>query len=346
MLKIQKLFLIGLVMFGCGQQTKTSESENSKDDESGGEINLYSQRHYDIDKTVFDLFTEKTGIKVNVVRAGADELITRMEQEGDQSIADAFYTVDAARLNRAKELGLLQTSEINANPAYSDPDKYWHGVTYRARVIAYDKEKVDASELSTYEDLANEKWKGQILVRSSSSGYNQSLLASILYASNEEEAEAWAKGVKENMARSPKGGDRDQIKAIAAGEGTVAITNTYYVGLLLNSPNPEEVKVGQSVNMFFPNQDGRGAHVNVSGIGITKNAPNKENVIKFINFLLSDEVQKTYADGSFEFPTDPDVPAHPSVAAWGTFKSDGLGFATDKSYTDQAVIIFDRAGWE
>lgn len=342
MSKTRNALLLALAIFAsCGQNKKSSsESEDSK------EINLYSQRHYDADKKVFDLFTEMTGIKVNVVKAGADELITRMEQEADQSPADLFYTVDAARLNRAKQLELLQAIETNANPAYSDPENFWHGVTFRGRVIAYDKEEVDASELSTYEDLANEKWAGKILVRSSSSGYNQSLLASILYATDEETAEAWAQGVKNNMARSPKGGDRDQIKAIAAGEGTIAITNTYYVGLLLNSPNPEEVKVGESVGMFFPNQDGRGAHVNVSGIGLTKNAPNKENALKFIEFILSDEIQKIYANESFEYPTSANVEPHPSVAAWGAFKSDELGFATDRSYTERAVRIFDRVGWE
>ncbi len=343
MRKFQYL-LVTIVLFAsaCSQSKKS----NSEDSSSPGELNLYSQRHYDADKKVFDLFTEKTGIKVNIVKAGADELITRMEQEATDSPADIFFTVDAARLNRAKQLGLLQQVETNANPAFSDPENFWHGVTYRGRVIAYDKEKVDPSELSTYEDLANEKWNGEILVRSASSGYNQSLLASILYATDEETAENWAKGVVANMARSPKGGDRDQIKAIAAGEGTVAITNTYYVGLLLNSPNPEEVKVGESVGMFFPNQDGRGAHVNVSGIGVTKNAPNKENALKFIEFVLSDEVQEIYANESFEYPTSENVEPHPSVAAWGDFKTDGLGFATDKSYTDKAVLIFDRAGWE
>jgi iron(III) transport system substrate-binding protein len=323
------------VAFAC-----TPAKETSK------ELNIYSQRHYDVDKKVFDLFTEKTGIKVNVVNAGADELITRMEQEGAASPADLFFTVDAARLNRAKQLDLLQKVETGANPAYSDADKFWHGVTYRARVIAYDKQKVNPSDLSTYEDLADEKWAGKILVRSSSSGYNQSLLAAILYASDETQAEEWAKGVVANMAREPEGGDRDQIKAIAEGKGEIAITNTYYVGLMLNSPNPEEVKVAESVGMFFPNQDGRGTHINVSGIGVTKNAPNKDNALKFIEFVLSDEVQTLYANESFEYPTSTKVTAHPSVAAWGTFKTDGLGFASDKSYTETAVRVFDRAGWK
>ena len=345
MLKSKISFIALLAVVISCEPTKKQATE-SEETTASKELNLYSQRHYDVDKKVFELFTEKTGITVNVVKAGADELITRMEQEGEQSLADVFYTVDAARLNRAKQLDLLQAVETNANPSFSDPEKFWHGVTYRGRVIAYDRASVDPSELTTYEDLADEKWNGKILVRSSSSGYNQSLLASILYATDETTAESWAQGVKNNMARTPKGGDRDQIKAIAAGEGTIAITNTYYVGLLLNSPNPEEVKVGESVGIFFPNQEGRGAHINVSGIGVTKNAPNKNNALKFIEFLLSDEVQSSYANESFEYPTSKSVQPHESVAAWGDFKSDGLGFAKDKSYTGAAVKIFDRVGWE
>lgn len=335
------LFFSLIVAIGCSQRnSETTESGDNK------ELNLYSQRHYAADKKVFDLFTEKTGIKINLIRAGADELITRMEQEGEQSPADIFFTVDAARLNRAKQKGLLQPVDIATNLAFSDPEKYWHGVTYRARVIAYDKEKVSAEDLSTYEDLADKKWQGKILIRSSSSGYNQSLLASMVYAKNESEAEEWANAIVKNMARSPEGGDRDQVKAIAAGIGTIAITNTYYVGLLLNSANPEEVKVGEQVGIFFPNQDGRGTHVNVSGIGVTKNAPNKENAVKFIEFVTSEEIQKIYANESFEYPVNTRVSAHPSVAAWGDFKADELGFAKDISYTDRAVRIFDRVGWE
>ena len=343
MKKFKYLPLVGLLIFGCGQSKK---SASSSEESQSSELNIYSQRHYDADKEIFDLFHEKTGIIVNVVKAGADELITRMQQEEKNTQADIFYTVDAARLNRAKELGLLQAIETNANPTFSDPENFWHGITYRGRVIAFDKNKVDPSELSTYEDLADDKWKGKLLVRSSSSGYNQSLLASILYASDEETAQNWAQRVKNNMARPPKGGDRDQIKAIAAGEGTVAITNTYYVGLLLNSPDPEEVKVGKSVRVFFPNQDGRGIHVNVSGIAVTRYAKNKENAEKFIEFLLSDEAQQIYANRSFEYPTNSRVSPHESIADWGEFKSDGLGFATDLKFTEQAVKIFDRVGWE
>jgi iron(III) transport system substrate-binding protein len=269
-----------------------------------------------------------------------------MEQEGENSPADLFFTVDAARLNRARQKELLQPSEVESNARFSDPDNYWHGVTYRARVVAFHKERVGKEELSTYEDLANPKWKNRLLVRSSSSGYNQSLLASIIYAKGEDEALNWAKGVTDNMARTPKGGDRDQIKAIAAGEGDIAITNTYYLGLLLNSPNPEEVAVGKQVDIFFPNQDGRGAHVNVSGIGLTKHANNKDEALAFIRYLLSPEVQKMYVNGSFEYPTHPDVSPHASVEAWGNFKTDALEFARDMEYTEKAVKIFDEAGWQ
>ena len=177
------LLLFTLVVFGCSNKRSTEEGNGSD------VLNLYTQRHYAIDKEVFELFEQQTGITVNVVNAGADELITRLEQESEERIADLFYTVDASRLNRAKQLDLLQSVETNANPRFSDPENFWHGITYRARVIAYDKEAVDPAELSTYEDLADEKWRGKILVRSSTSGYNQSLLASIIYASGETAAE-------------------------------------------------------------------------------------------------------------------------------------------------------------
>lgn len=337
---MKKLIVISLVaVMGCGQPKKYEKTKTDV-------LNLYSQRHYDADKKVFDIFTEQTGIQINLIRAGADELITRMEQEGDNSPADVFFTVDAARLNRAKQKGLLQPVDITTNLAFSDPEKYWHGVTYRARVIAYDKAEVSVKDLSTYEDLADKKWQGKILIRSSSSEYNQSLLASMLYANGEVQTEEWAEAIVKNMARSPEGGDRDQVKAIAAGIGTIAITNTYYVGLLLHSSNPEEVRVGKNVGIFFPNQEDRGTHVNVSGVGITKNAPNKVNAIKFIEFVTSEEMQKIYANESFEYPVNTNVPPHATVAAWGKFKVDVLGFAKDISYTDQAIRIFDRAGWE
>lgn len=327
----------------------TGTTKNKEEAESAGEqvLNVYSHRHYDADKQAFERFTQETGIKINLVKAGADELISRLEMEGENSPADVLITVDAAKLNRAKALGLLQSAEANTNnkEGFIDPDKNWYAITYRARVVAYDKEDVDVSELSTYEDLANEKWNDRILIRSSSSSYNQSLLSSIIYENGEEAASLWAKGIVENMAREPKGGDRDQIKAIASGVGDLAIVNTYYVGLLLNSDNPEEVKAGRKVGIYFPNQDGRGGHINISGVGVTKNAPNKADAIKFIEFLTSEEIQKFYAATSFEYPVHKDVAADSTIAAWGEFKIDDLDYATNPDLLDQAIKIFDEAGW-
>ncbi len=337
-----KLLLLSLTIACTG--TKENKKESAIEEQV---LNVYSHRHYDADKAAFERFTEETGIKINLVKAGADELISRLEMEGENSPADVLITVDAAKLNRAKAMGLLQGVEIQTNnkDGFTDPDNNWYAITYRARVIAYDKEDVDVSELSTYEDLADPKWNDRILIRSSSSSYNQSLLSSIIHENGPEAASDWARGIVENMAREPKGGDRDQIKAIASDIGDIAVVNTYYVGLLLNSDNPEEVKAGERVGIYFPNQDGRGGHINISGVGITKNAPNKNNAIKFIEFLTSDEIQKFYAAASFEYPVSKNVAPDSTVAAWGKFKIDDLDYAANPDLLDEAVKIFDEAGW-
>ncbi|MFK7952089.1 MAG: Fe(3+) ABC transporter substrate-binding protein [Ekhidna sp.] len=331
-----------VILAACSSPSKEQES-----DESTSELNVYSNRHYDADQEALSRFTKETGIKINLVKAGADELISRLEMEGENSPADVFITVDAAKLNRAKELGLFQSVEATTSNKsdFIDEDKQWYGITYRARVIAYDKSDVDPSELSTYEDLADPKWDDKVIIRSSSSAYNQSLLSSIIHASDRETAKGWAQGIANNMVREPKGGDRDQIKAMASGVGDVAIVNTYYVGLLLNSENEEEVKAGESVGIFFPNQEGRGAHINISGIGVAKNAPNKENAIKLIEFLTSEEIQKFYASNSFEYPVHQTVAPDSTVAQWGTFKIDNLDFAKKTNMNEDAVRIFDEVGW-
>lgn len=341
-MRILQVILIALLVSCTG--TKKEQGESATEDQV---LNVYSHRHYDADKIVFDKFTQKTGIKINLVRAGADELISRLEMEGESSPADVLITVDALKLNRAKEKDLLQAVEVETNnaPTFIEDENYWYGITYRARVIAYDKEDVQLSELSTYEDLADEKWKGKILIRSSSSSYNQSLLSSIIYANDGETAKQWAAGIVQNMAREPKGGDRDQIKAIASDVGELAIVNTYYVGLLLNSENPEEVAAGQKVGIYFPNQDTRGGHINISGIGVTKNAPNKDNAIQFIQYLTSEEAQKIYASTSFEYPVNMNVDADSTIAEWGDFKIDNLDYAKDTQLNEQAVKIFEEVGW-
>lgn len=337
-----KLLLVGLLA-ACSGNTNTNNTE----EENTQVLNVYSHRHYDADKTAFERFTQETGIQINLVKAGADELISRLELEGENSPADVLITVDAAKLFRAKQKGLLQPVDASTmnKDGFIDSDKMWYAMTYRARVVAYDKNKVDVSELSTYEDLADEKWNGKILIRSSSSSYNQSLLSSIIYENGVEAAKTWAQGIVNNMAQEPKGGDRDQIKAIASGVGEVAIVNTYYVGTMLNSENEEEVKAAQGVGIYFPNQDGRGGHINISGIGVTKYAPNKDNAIKFIEFLTSKEIQEFYAANSYEYPVHKDVMADSTVAAWGDFKIDNLDYAKNPDLLNDAVKIFDEVGW-
>lgn len=341
-MKYLKIILLGLAVACTG--TKENKGENSEKEQV---LNVYSHRHYDADKKAFERFTQETGIKINLVKAGADELISRLEMEGENSPADILITVDAAKLNRAKSMGLLQPVDAKTNnkAEFIDSDKNWYAITYRARVVAYDKNDVDVSELSTYEDLANEKWKGRMLIRSSSSSYNQSLLSSIIHENGTDTALVWAKGIVNNMAREPKGGDRDQIKAIASDIGDIAVVNTYYVGLLLNSENPEEVAAGQRVGIYFPNQDGRGGHINISGAGVLKNAPNKANAIKFIEFMTSEPIQKFYASTSFEYPVHKNVQPDSTIAEWGDFKIDNLDYAKKPELLDDAIKIFDEAGW-
>ncbi|MEM6348875.1 MAG: Fe(3+) ABC transporter substrate-binding protein, partial [Bacteroidota bacterium] len=306
---------------------------------------------YDTDKEIFAKFEEQTGIKVNVVKASADELIVKMENEGAQSPADLLITVDAGRLVRAKSKGLLQSIEsetLNQTiPAHlRDAEGQWFGLTKRARVIVYDKEKVNPSELSTYEALTDAKWADKILIRASGNIYNQSLMASIIANDGEEKAKEWAEGLVANFARSPKGNDRDQVKAILAGEGELAIINTYYLGRLINSQDSLEAQAGNAVNVFFPNQEDRGTHINISGIGVAKHAPNTEDAIKFIEYLVSQEVQETFAQANYEYPVNPQAASSELLESWGDFKEDNLPLSQLGELNKQAVIMFDEVGWD
>lgn len=329
----------GAVLFSCG----TGEKEEV--------VNVYTHRHYEADQQLFDKFTEATGIKVNVVSASADELIQKLELEGANSPADVLITVDAGRLHRAEQKGLLQpiNSEVlNTNiPAkYRDQEGHWFGLTYRARIIAYSTERVNPEELSTYEALTAPEWKGRVLTRSSENIYNQSLLASIIAHHGQEGAQEWAAGLLANMARDPKGSDRDQVKAVAAGEGDVAIVNTYYIGIMLNDSNEEERKAAEKIAIFFPNQEGRGTHINISGAGVTKYAPNKENAIKLIEFLSNQEAQEFLANINFEYPVNPKAEFSDLLKKWGTFKADELHLSVLGENNSDAVVIFDKVGWK
>ncbi|PKD20447.1 iron deficiency-induced protein A [Salegentibacter salinarum] len=343
---IVAIFSIILLM-SCKDSDKKDEAEIKTSEE----VNVYTHRHYESDQELFKMFEEETGITVNVINASADELIQKMRMEGEQSPADVLITVDAGRLERAKSSDLLQavSSDIleETIPSHlKDADNHWFGLTKRARVITYAKDRVDESELSTYEDLASDKWNDKLLIRSSGNIYNQSLMASIMVHNGEEEAKKWAEAVVENMARAPKGNDRDQVKAVVAGEGDLAVVNTYYIGKMLNSEDPEEVKAGENIELFFPNQDGRGTHINVSGAGVAKHAPNKENAIKFIEFLISEEAQKIFAHSNYEYPVNEDVAPANLLQEWGEFKEDTLNLSTLGENNKKAVMLFDEAGWK
>lgn len=314
-------------------------------------VNVYTHRHYKADDDLFAKFTEETGIKVNIVNASADELIQRLETEGKNSNADILITVDAGRLYRAQSKDLLQpilseVLEANIGPEYREKDGYWFGMTYRARIIAYSKDRVNPEDIQTYEDLADPKWKGKVVIRSSENVYNQSLLASIILANGEEKAKEWAKGVVTNMARNPKGSDRDQVKAVASGEGDIAVVNTYYIGLMLHDENVEERKAGESVGIIFPNQMDRGTHINISGIGATKYAPNRENAIKLMEFLSGKEAQETLANLNYEYPINPEANKASVLQTWGDFKADTVALYKLGEYNSRAVKIFDEAGWK
>ena len=338
---ILKTFFLSIFIIGCSTNKKSNE------------INLYSQRHYTVDKKQYENFEKLTGIKVNVVKANADELIERLKNEGENSPADLFITVDAGKLFRAKDLGLLQkvtNPKItrNIDPSLIDKDGFWVPITYRARILVYSNDRVNKDELSTYQNLTNEKWKNRILVRSSSNAYNQALMSSIVANEGTEAAEQWASGLVENFSRDPKGSDRDQVKAIAAGQGDVAIVNSYYIGLLLSSSKQEELKAGKAVSVFFPNQgeNESGTHINVSGIGLTKYSPNKENALKLIEYLTSKEAQKLYINTSFEYPVNPNVEPAEIVKNWGEFRRDSLDLNLLGKFRKEAILVFDKSGWK
>ena len=317
------------------------------------EINIYSQRHYNVDEIQYQNFEKLTGIKVNVTKANADELIQRMKNEGENSPADLFITVDVGKLWQGGEMGLFQKFQdesvfANIDPQLLDKNGYWVPITYRSRVIVYSNERVEKNELSTYEDLSNEKWKGRLLVRSSSNAYNQALMSSLVENLGTENTTKWSEGVVSNFARDPKGSDRDQVKAIAAGQGDIAIVNSYYIGLLLSSLKDEEINAGNAVSVFFPNQadNERGAHINISGLALTKNAPNRENAIKLIQYLTSIEAQKTYVSNSYEYSVNPDVKPDEIVQSWGEFKKDPVDLNSLGTNRSEAIRIFDKTGWK
>lgn len=318
---------------------------------ASSEVNVYSHRHYDTDKKLFKMFEEKTGIKVNVVKAKASALIKRIETEGEKSPADVLITVDAGRLYQAKSKNLLQPIESEylqktIPSQLRDKDNQWFALTKRARVTVYKIGSGMDKKLSTYEDLADPKFKGQIMVRSSNNIYNQSLMAAMIAHHGEEYAIKWAKGVVANMASSPKGNDRYQVKAIANGIGSIGIVNTYYIGKMVNNKDLSQKESVRKVKVFFPKFENGGTHINVSGAGVAKYAPNKENAIKFIEFLASKDAQELFAKANYEYPILKSVESSDLVKSWGTFEDDHISINTLGQNNKAAVKAFDIAGWK
>lgn len=329
-----------------GESNPTATAQATKQ-----EVNVYSARSYDVDALLYEKFTQESGIKVNVIDGKAEELIERLKREGESTPADLFLTVDGGVLNNAKQADLLQpatstTIDQNVPKELRDPDNQWIGLSTRARVIVYAKDRVKPEQLSTYEDLTSPTWKSKILVRPSSSLYNQSLLSSFISLNGEAKAEEWSKGLVANLARTPEGNDRDQAKAVAAGVGDLAIMNSYYVGLMLNSDDPEEVKVGQSLGVFFPNQGTTGTHINISGVGLIKNSKNTENAVKLIEFLTGTEAQTMITSENYEFPVNAAAELPELLKSWGTFKAQKIDFNILGVHNAKAIEIMNKTGWK
>ena len=317
---------------------------------AGGEVNLYSARKENLIKPLLERFTAETGIEVNLVTGKADALLKRLSSEGRNSPADVLLTTDAGRLHRAKEAGVTQafdseTLQQRVPAQYRDPDGHWVGLSLRARPILYVKGRVDPAELSSYEGLADPKWKGRICIRSSSNIYNQSLVASLIAANGKAQTEQWAESLVKNLARPPRGGDRDQIKAAVAGQCDIAVANTYYLAGMLTGADPEQRAIAEQVAVFWPNQDGRGTHVNVSGAALVKASRNRENAIRLIEFLTSDASQQWYAEVNGEYPIRKGVKMSKTLEEWGEFKADDLNLSRLGELNPEAVMLMDRAGW-
>ena len=315
-------------------------------------LNLYSSRHYQTDETLYANFTKATGIRINRIDGKEDELIQRIRREGAASPADVFITVDAANLQAADDAGLFasvrsKTLDTRIPAQFRGEDNHWFGFAYRARVIAYDRNTIKPEEVRDYTDLANPRFKGKICVRSGGHVYNRTLMASMIYHHGDENALDWARGLVANLARAPKGGDTDQIRAVATGECDVAISNHYYYARLMASDKPADQDVIRKVGIVFPGQKGKGTHVNISGGGMLKHAPNKAAAVKFLEYLASDEAQAYFANGNNEWPAVASVKLdNRELDALGKFKVDQLSAGVLAQYTPKAQRFIDRAGWK
>ena len=342
-----KSFLLGMVSLSALSACSPSGSGSD-----AGEVNVYTARHYASDDALYQAFTEETGIEVNVIEAPGDLLIERVRADGERSQADVVVTVDAGRLWRADEAGLFQSAPELADvlaqvPAsLRQPDGDWFGFATRVRVVAYAKDRVDPSLISTFEDLTDPQWQGRICVRSSNNVYNQSLLAAMVAQDGAEAADAWAQGIVNNMARAPQGGDTDQIRAVAARECDVAIINHYYLARFMRSEDPADQDIASQIGVIFAGLGDGGAHVNVSGAGLAANAPNRENAIALLRFLLTEDSQRLFAELTNEYPVIPGVTYDNDVLdAFGAYASDDVNVDALGANAAEAQRIFDRVGW-
>ena len=335
----KKMTLIALLLATTGLAVQAQEKV----------LNLYSARHYQTDEKLYDNFTKQTGIKINRIEGKEEELMERIRNEGTNSPADVFITVDAARLAKSDELGLfapvkskLLESRI---PAHLRSDT-WFAFSTRARVIIYNRNVLKAEDVATYESLADPKLKGKLCSRSGSHPYNLSLVSSLIAHDGEARTEEWAKGVVANFARAPKGGDTDQIKSVAAGECGVAVSNTYYLARLIRSDKVDDRRMMERVGIVWPNQAGYGAHINISGGGMVKTAKNQEAAVKFLEYLASDDAQRYFADGNNEWPVVASVQTNnPALDAMGKFKADTLPISALAKHVANAQKLLDRAAY-
>jgi iron(III) transport system substrate-binding protein len=310
-------------------------------------VNVYSARHYNKDTQLYRDFTRQTGIKVNLIEGKDDELLERIKAEGRNSPADVLITVDAGRLWRAEQGGLLQPVNSQklrqAIPAtYRDPDNQWFGLARRARGIVYNKARVKPSQLSSYADLANPRWKGKICTRSADNIYNQSMVAATLAKSGEPKTGAWLKGIVNNQARPPRGNDTTQIQDVAAGVCDIALVNHYYLARMIDSKNPKDREIASKVGFFFP----KPTHVNISGAAVARYAPNRANAIAFIEYLASPQGQKHFAEGTYEYPIASSVSPDQATRSFGNFQADSVNVANFGRFNPKAVQLMDRAGWK
>ena len=316
--------------------------------QANGEVNVYSYRQPFLIKPMFDAFTRKTGTVVNMVYA-KEGLVERLIQEGDNSPADLIFTVDIGRLTDAVNAGVTQpvsseTLDVNVPPQYRAPDGNWYGLTTRARIIVASKERVKPGQITSYEELADPKWKGRICTRSGKHAYMVALTASMIAHHGEEYAEKWLSRVKENLARKPQGNDRAQVKAIKEGVCDLALINNYYMGKMVN--DEEQSAWADAVNIIFPNQNDVGTHMNVSGVALTKAAPNREQAVVLMEFLSDDLAQQMYAEQNFEYPVKEGVPWSGLLQSWGSFRADDLGLAEIASHREAASKLADKVGYD